>query len=345
VSTLDASPGLGTRLIVLPEPRGPLSERLCAALLEEPGTAIALPETPSSDPLADDDLHLALYIAYELHYTAVAGVEDAWEWSPSLLAFRQALEQQFESAVRALLDDDQPVDADEVGDTLQQLVAEDDGPPLSRFAETQATREQMLEHVVHRSAYQLKEADPHSWAIPRLAGPPKAALVEVQFDEYGEGRAERVHAELFAETMRALGLDPGYGAYLDWLPGITLATVNLMSLFGLNRRLVGAIVGHLAAFEMTSSIPNRRYGNAFRRLGCGTEVTRFYDEHVEADAVHESIAAWDLAGALAKGDPATAEQIVFGARALLALEARWAAHLLASWSAGRSSLLRPLPQS
>ena len=55
--------------------------------------------------------------------------------------------------------------------------------------------------------------------------------------------------------MDAVGLDATYGAYLDQIPGVTLATVNLMSLFGLHRRLRGAIVGHLALFEMTSSVP------------------------------------------------------------------------------------------
>ena len=89
--------------------------------------------------------------------------------------------------------------------------------------------------------------------------------------------------------MRALGLDDAYGAYIEGLPGITLATVNLMSFCGLHRRLRGAIIGHLAVFEMTSSMPNRRYGDGLRRLGFGPEATYFYDEHVEADAVHESI--------------------------------------------------------
>jgi hypothetical protein len=202
----------------------------------------------------------------------------------------------------------------------------------------------MIEHAIHRSAYQLKEADPHTFAIPRLAGRPKAALVEIQFDEYGEGHASRSHAELFATTMNGLGLDPTYGAYLEQLPGITLATVNLMSLFGLHRRWRGALVGHLAVFEMTSSIPNRRYANALRRLGYGRDVTAFYDEHVTADAVHESIAAWDLADALSRLEPRLTASILFGARALLALEARWAEHLLASWEQDRSSLRRaPLP--
>jgi hypothetical protein len=229
-----------------------------------------------------------------------------------------------------------------VGEELQRLVREDQGPPLSRRVEIQATEEQLREHVIHRSAYQLKEADPHSWAIPRLTGAPKSALVEIQSDEYGAGRPARMHAALFAKTMRGLGLDPTYGAYLDLLPGITLATVNLMSWFGLHRRLRGAVAGHLAVFEMTSSVPNRRYGNALRRLGYGPEVTDFYDEHVEADAIHESIAAWDLGDGLARTEPELAVDVIFGAEALLALEARWAAHLLDSWASDHTSLMRPL---
>lgn len=230
----------------------------------------------------------------------------------------------------------------EIGEELQGLVREDQGPPLSHYVEKQASRAELLEHVVHRSAYQLKEADPHSWAIPRLTGDAKAALVEIQADEYGGGRADRMHSVLFQNTMRELGLDATHGAYLDRLPGVTLATVNLLSWFGLHRRLRGAVAGHLAIFEMTSSVPNRRYGNGIRRLGYGPEVTDFYDEHVEADAVHENIAIWDLANALAVTEPDLAHDILFGARALLALEAQWARHLLDCWSRGESSLIRPL---
>jgi hypothetical protein len=192
--------------------------------------------------------------------------------------------------------------------------------------------------MVHRSAYQLKEADPHSWAIPRLSGDPKAALIEIQMDEYGRGRAEWIHAELFARAMRALGLDSGYGAYLEWIPAITLATVNLMSLFGLHRRWRGAIVGHLALFEMTSSIPNDRYADGLRRLGFGEEATLFFDEHVTADAVHENIAAVDLAGGLVRDDPSMCATVLWGARALSHVEQRWAKHLLASWKHGGTSL-------
>ncbi len=95
-------------------------------------------------------------------------------------------------------------------------------------------------------------------------------------------------------------------------------------------------------FEMTSARPNRRYGNALRRLGFDRVATDFYDEHVEADAVHENIAAYDLAGGLARAEPELAGDILFGARALLELEDRFARRLIASWEAGETSLRRPL---
>ena len=334
---------MARRLIELPPPRGPLSEQLFEGLEGRPGKGLGEPDSIDCvDPIADEDLQLALYVAYELHYTAIDGVDERWEWAPSLISFRAALERPFEEAVAELVAPAEAAELESVGAALQAIVADDPGPPLSRYMETQGTREQMLEHVVHRSAYQLKEADPHSWAIPRLSPGPKSALLEVQFDEYGGGSSERMHSVLFANTMEALGLDGTYGHYIDRWPGVTLAAVNLVTGLGLHRRRRGALVGHLAAFEMTSSIPNRRYGNALRRLGFGPEATHFYDEHVEADAVHENIAAWDLAGGLAADEPEVAADILFGARALLQVEARWAGHLMDSWERGETSLLAPV---
>jgi hypothetical protein len=333
----------------LPRARGPVSGILLEVLHCAPGMPVELPVLdPSPELLDDDDVQLALYLCYELHYGELEGVDDRWEWDPGLLAFRAVLERAFEASLcDAVPPPRSATPAEVVGTALHALVAATESdppsPPLSRFVETRATWEQMREFVVHRSAYQLKEADPHSWAIARLSGAPKAALVEVQADEYGSGRAERIHATLFAKAMAALGLDPRYGAYVERLPGITLATVNLMSLCGLHRRLRGAIVGHLAAFEMTSSLPNRRYGNGLRRLGCEADATDFFDEHVEADAVHEQIASWDLAGGLAAAEPALAPDILWGAAALLELEARWGRHLLDAWEHGESSLRAPLP--
>jgi hypothetical protein len=298
--------------------------------------------TAIEDPLTDDDLQLALYVCFELHYRGFPGVDPDWEWSPTLLAVRAAMEGTFIAALEAKIDPRRPVDPARVGELLFQLEAEDEGVALSRQLDLEADLGRFREFVVHRSLYQLKEADPHSWAIPRLSGAAKTALLEVQGDEYGSGRPERIHSVLFAKTMRALGLDDRENAYLDRIPGVTLATVNLMSALGLRRSRRGAIVGHLAMFEMTSALPNRRYGNALRRLGFDADATDFYDEHVEADAVHENIAAYDLAGGLARQEPELASDILFGARALLYLEDRFARHLLAAWEAGETSLLRAL---
>jgi hypothetical protein len=294
------------------------------------------------DPVADDDLQLALYLCFELHYRSFPNVDPAWEWSPTLLAVRALLEQAFFEALEVELGQDEPVDPRKVGDRLFRLEAGDDGVSLSRHLEIAAGLDEFREFVIHRSLYQLKESDPHSWAIPRLSGPPKTALLEVQVDEYGGGRAERMHSALFAKAMRSLGLDDRENAYLAYVPGVTLATVNLMSAFGLRRDRRGAIVGHLAMFEMTSAMPNRRYGNALRRLGFDAETTDFYDEHVEADAVHENIAAHDLAGGLARQEPELAGEIVFGARALLHLEDRFGRRLLSAWEEGGTSLRQPL---
>jgi len=309
-----------------------------ANLSAEPSEEAVRLAAAIADPLGDDDLQLALYLCFELHYRSFSGVDPEWEWHPGLIAVRNALEDAFFTALAAAVGPVEAVDPAEVGELLFRLEAEDDGPSLSRYLEREADIEQFREFVVHRSLYQLKESDPHSWAIPRLDGAAKTALLEVQADEYGGGRPERMHSLLFAKTMRALGLDDRENAYLGRVPGTTLATVNLMSATGLRRGRRGAIVGHLAMFEMTSSIPNRRYGNGLRRFGLDAEATDFYDEHVEADAVHENIAAYDLAGGLARQEPELAPDIVFGARALLLLEARFAQRLLDSWLDGESSL-------
>jgi hypothetical protein len=313
-------------------------------LRAEPGedyASLAQPVSPDS-PLADEDLQLALYACYELHYRGFDGVDDRWEWDPVLLSLRKALEGPFEAALHAAVGYVPTLVAPEESDiALRRILESDDGPSLSQFLAREGTRDQMLEFMVHRSAYQLKEADPHSWGLPRLTGEPKAAMVEIQADEYGGGKADRIHAELFARAMEAVGLDPTYGAYIDEIPAHTLATVNLMSFFGLHRRLRGCLVGHLAAFEMSSSLPNRRYGDALRRLGWEA-ATDFFDEHVEADAVHENIAAVDLAGGLMRQDPEMARDICFGAQAVVTLDRRWADCLLAHWGQNDSSLRRPL---
>lgn len=337
LSTTARTPDLPNPLIgaALPLGRGPLSGYLVERLRGEPAGRFDAPRA-AGDPLLGEDAPLSLYILYELHYRSFAGVDERWEWHPPLLALRARLEGAVEARLEEMVG---PVHAEaDVAAQLVRLVADDDGPSLSRRLARAGTREQYAEFLVHRSAYHLKEADPHTWAIPRLSGAPKAALVEIQADEYGGGRPEWMHAALFAGAMRRLGLDDAYGAQIDRIPGATLAMVNVMSLFGLHRRRRGAIVGHLAILEQASSEPMRRYAAGLRRLGL-PDATAFFDEHVEADAVHEQIAVRDMAGRLATEEPWLADDIVFGAMAVLALERAFAERIISAWDRDASSLL------
>jgi hypothetical protein len=334
--------------------RGPLSTRLLSVLSEAPDDSAHGPDlsaaaeaavAAASSVVRDEDVQLSLFILYGLHYGSFPAVSADWEWQPELVAARRILERAFEDELRATVTVPplpQPKRS-AVARALSELTSADAGPSLSRYVAKKATREQLGEFLIQRSVYTLREADPHSWAIPRLTGRAKAALVEIQADEYGGGRPARMHSEIFATTMETFGLDRRYGRYVDDVPAITLASLNVMSMFGLNRRLLGAIVGHLAAFEMTSSIPNAMYANGFRRLGYDVGVTAYFDEHVAADAVHEQIAANDLAGALAEDEPALLEDIFFGAAACLVVDGWAGAHILDSWTADRSSLRSGTP--
>ncbi|MFJ9717398.1 iron-containing redox enzyme family protein [Streptomyces sp. NPDC101213] len=321
----------------LPAARGPLSTAVREHLL---GAGPLPPaDAAAAAPAYGDDLQLALYLCYELHYRGFAGVDADLEWDPGLLRLRAALEDRFLTALRA----DTPVH-DSVEDAVAELLVEPvDGGGVSHFLRDEGELWQLREYAAQRSLYHLKEADPHAWVLPRLWGRAKAGMAAVEFDEYGGGRPDRVHARLFADLMTDLGLDTAYGRYLDAACAETLATVNVMSLLGLHRSLRGALVGHFATVEITSSPGSRRLAEAMRRADAGPAAEHFYDEHVEADAVHEQVVRHDVIGGLLEEEPHLAADVAFGVGVTTLLEDRLAARLLASWRAGRSSLRTPLP--
>src|SRR5688572_15492840 len=92
-------PGLPRRL---PEPRGVVTEQLLAHLVRPCHELPPLPQL-HGDPLTDDDLTLALYLLYELHYLGLHDVDEAWEWEPSLLRERRRLEQGLERQLVAVV--------------------------------------------------------------------------------------------------------------------------------------------------------------------------------------------------------------------------------------------------
>ena len=71
----------------LPEARGDASSVLVEHLTDD---VHELPRVAVDrvDALVDDDLQLALYLCYELHYRGLPGVDERWEWDPALLGWR-----------------------------------------------------------------------------------------------------------------------------------------------------------------------------------------------------------------------------------------------------------------
>ncbi|MFG2887957.1 iron-containing redox enzyme family protein [Streptomyces sp. NPDC048248] len=320
----------------VPRARGTLSAGLFAALASPQQAPPDVREAATADPYGED-LHLALYVLYELHYRGFADVAEDREWDPALMPLRRALEERFLGALRA----DVPVDrsTDEVfGELLVEPTDHRDS--VAHHLEHNGELWQIREYAALRSLYHLKEADPHAWVIPRLRGRAKAGMVAIEYDEFGAGRAENIHAQLFAELMTDLGLDTEYGHYVEAAPAPALAVVNVMTLFGLHRALRGALVGHFACVEVTSSPGSRRLAAAMRRTGAGPAAERFYAEHVEADAVHEQVVRREVIGGLLAEEPRLNSEVAFGADATVHLENQLASHLLRAWRAGQSALLQ-----
>ncbi|WP_067814728.1 iron-containing redox enzyme family protein [Nocardia inohanensis] len=327
----------GERKRPLPQPAGELSAAVGETLRRSAGSAVPT-GLQFGDPYGRD-LQLALHTCYALHYDGLDGVDEAWEWDPGLLGLRARLEQAFLEVLRAETEPgpDLETELDEL------LIAPDGDAGIGAFLRDEGKPWQVREYFVHRSILHHQEADPYAWLIPRLRGPAKAALVAVEFDEFGGGHGERIHQRLYADLLAGAGLDPSYLAYLDVVPAPMLALVNMMTLFGLHREWRGAGVGNFASVEITSSPASRRMVEALERLDADPACVFFYREHVEADAVHEQLMRRGVIGDLMATEPGLSDSIAFGIRATAHLEDRFADQLLSCWREDRTSLLTELP--
>lgn len=312
--------------MMLPEPRGALSADVFEALRSDPSRFGDSPP-PAGD--GSDDEAITLWALYELHHHGFEDVDDAMEWHPELLRIRLGLERGLEARLRDRWSG--PAPEGDLTESLFAFVADHDGPSLARHVQTDGTDEQVLDLLRVRSIFHLQEADPTVWSVPRLPVAPKAALVEVLFDEYGAGDPNRLHHHLFARGLEAVGLRPEYGAYVDDVPTTVLEQNNAMALFGLHRRLRGAALGHFAAFEATSSEPSRRMADGLEHLGMAAAMVGYYTEHVTADAAHEQVAVRTVCGELVAAEPALRDDVFLGAFTCLDLEYRVARDLLDRW--------------
>lgn len=311
----------------LPLPKGDLSNALVKYFSSSGDVHTA--DLANVEPANQLDFHLSLWMLYELHGGGFTDVPASEEWNPELIALRNGLEAQFERDLRSRFTD--PKLPEPFANALFDYIKNFDGVSIAQFVKSKANEDQVRELLMYRSIYHLRESDPMAWATPRLPYGPKAALAELQYDEFGQGKRERLHAQIFARGMSDLGLDDTYGGYITKAPVEIIELNNAMSFFGLHGRLLGASLGHLAAFEATSSGPSRKMAQGLTRLGFPESFVDYYEEHVEADAVHEQLAIRMICEPLAQDDPVMRSNIVFGAFTCMDLENRFASRLLEKW--------------
>jgi hypothetical protein len=309
---------------MVPRPRGDLSDTV-ARTLRDPAA-----DPRGTEPSGPEDAALTLWMLHELHYRGFDDVDDRAEWDHRLLEVRVGLEDELEGRLRERFPG-APEETPDLAASLFEMIEKFEGASLAAYVHRDATLEQVRHLMEVRSVYHLKEADPSSWLIPRLRGEAQAALVELQYDEYGGGRVERLHAGLFARGLEDMGLDPTSGTYVDRAPVEVLEQNNALTLFGLHRRLRAAAMGHLAAFEATSSMPSRRMAQGLRRLGAPESMARYYDEHVEADAVHEQLAVRAICVPMVQAEPHLRDDLFLGVFTCLDQEDRVARRLLDTW--------------
>ena len=325
----------------LPDPRGPLSTALFADLLGgtlSPATIAQADRTAASGAgaFSDDDLQISLAVCYELHYRGFDGVSEDWEWDPALIGLRAGLERRHLAALRELVGP-LPTSGDPVDRQLTALIAADDGPSLSSYMAKQGTLEQWREYLTLRSVYHLKEGDPHTFAVPRLSGRTKSAMVEIQADEYGGGSPQRMHSELFAGLMRDLELDAGYGGLWNEAPAVAFASVNTMSLLGCTAAGGVPRSATWPAVEMTSSEPSRRYRPACAGSAsasgrrCSTTSTWRPTPCTNRSPRSTCAAHWWPTS------PSCCADVLFGAACSLAMDGVAAGHLLGASEDGRAA--------
>jgi hypothetical protein len=222
---------------------------------------------------------------------------------------------------------------------LDAVVSAHPSTSISDYLCRRGTIDELREYCIHLSVSKLKYSDAQAFGVARLQGAAKAAMVQIQFGDHGGGSSAHSTTSLFGEMLTSLRLDPSYGAYVGHVPGVSLASANLESFFGLHRRWRGAMVGQVAAMKMTSVESMERCGKAMEHVGIHEDEAQYFQTRSRIDALNALIARNRLVGALVHAEPEVAGDVLFGARSHLLLEERQSDNVLSAWSQGNSSLL------
>ena len=179
---------------------------------------------------------------------------------------------------------------------------------------------------------------------PGYSGAAKAALVEIQADEYGNGRRRRMHAELFADDDGGARARPHLRRVPRPAPRRHLATTNLDLPVRPPPPLARRALGHLALFEMTSVGPMGRYAHGAapaRASERGAPLLRRARRGGQSTSTSRSN-GWSAV--CSPMSPSSGRTWCSAPAALGEVERRLTERVLRCWRSGRSSLLPGSPR-
>ena len=322
---------------LLPWARGPLSHAVTAALRRSPGTFGTAPPIRVNDALTSDDFALALYLCYEPHFRGLA--DSDWRWDRDLFGFRCQLERVFIDRLRDEVATMTHRSVHATGEVIEDLSLSMANHSLAANVVHSGTLNQLREICIHSSAHLYRLSDPRGFALPRVPADVGLALRELDYDGSPSGDAARRYSTFFAPTMSHLALNTSIGSYVEDLPAATLAPVNLARLFAAHTRWRAALIGRFAVIDVTSGSRLRDYSRALERLGVGPSGRAIFNMNVDVSPRREFVARRRLVTGLLSHESLLASDVLFGATSAVALELRFARHLLGEWTRSHSTLI------
>ena len=289
------------------------------------------------DALAGEEVPLALYCLYELHYRGFAGVSDDWEWDATCLELRRRLERASLRELRYEVFLSYGIEKMHAADVLMELstLTNDTARLRSALMTTDATDAQTQELTLLRSFLPTDSSAVPTGSVAHQRNQATAGERHTTSRPLIHPSWAPAGAELFGAVSEEHLLGSGKVENLELVPSATLSNLNVARMFILHRRWRAALAGHVTQQILHAEAHTGDLAS-YESEGGVTDRHRWAKVHVDAVA-HVAVLDQLIGGVLAD-EPALSDDVVFGARAYAYLETTFVTRVLSAWVNGRSSL-------
>ncbi|RQQ49226.1 iron-containing redox enzyme family protein [Burkholderia stagnalis] len=246
----------------------------------------------NGDPAARLEVQRTLYVINLAHLAT------PWQGSPVnvhhplIATLKYRIEQRWEAAERATYQStlaDLP-SVDDFPEWVSRLVAShhsNELHPIFQYLRDDASLAEMTEFFRQETPLEMLFGDILAFMLPGVYGSIKMECVQNYWDEVGHAEDARVHRNMRADLMKALGMRAdNYVVDSDPLVLEELELVNMYLSLAMNRPALTQLIGIMLATELM--IPGRfEYQIAgWKRLGMSDTQLAYHLEHVTVDAEH-----------------------------------------------------------